>query len=139
MQSILGFEKNYVLNFIVFAMAGFLTSVVRSPITASILITEMSGSFRNFLPVILVCLLAYVTAQLLPGKPIYESLLERMLPKQEQRHNSTGKEILELSIEPGSYMEHMKIKDLVWPRESLLVAIHRGCMEIIPKGDTILQ
>ena len=99
----------------------------------------MSGSFRNFLPVILVCLLAYVTAQLLPEKPIYESLLERMLPKKEERHNSTGKEIIELSIEPGSYMEHMKVKDLIWPKESLLVAIHRGCLELIPKGDTVLE
>ena len=139
MQLLFGFDKSYVLNFIVFAMAGYLTAVVRSPITASILITEMSGSFRNFLPVILVCLLAYVTAQLLPEKPIYESLLERMLPKKEERHNSTGQEIIELSIEPGSYREHMKVKDLIWPKESLLVAIHRGCLELIPKGDTVLE
>ena len=138
-QLALGFEKGYVLNFIVFAMAGFLTAVVRSPITASILITEMSGSFRNFLPVILICLLAYVTAQLLPEKPIYESLLERILPKEGKRYNSTGKEIIELSVEPGSNMEHMKIKDLVLPKESLLVAIHRGCLEILPKGDTVLE
>ncbi len=138
-QLILGFEKTYVLNFIVFAMAGFLTAVVRSPITASILITEMSGSFRNFLPVILVCLLAYVTAQLLPEQPIYESLLQRMLPKHQRPYNSTGKEIIELTVEPGSYMEHMRIRELVLPRESLLVAIHRGSLEIIPKGDTMLE
>ena len=138
-QALFGFEDTYLLNFIVFAMAGYLTAVVRSPITASILITEMSGSFRNFLPVIIVCLFAYVTANLLPGKPIYESLLERILPYQERRYNSTGKEIIEISVEPGSYMENMKIKDMVWPKESLLVAIHRGCLEIIPKGDTVIE
>lgn len=138
-QSLFSFEDSYRINFIVFAMAGYLTAVVRSPITASILITEMSGSFRNFLPVIIVCLFAYVTANLLPGKPVYESLLERILPKEKSLHNSTGKEIIEISVEPGSYMENMRIKDLVWPKQSLLVAIHRGCLEILPKGDTVLQ
>lgn len=137
-QMLLGFDPGFVRSFIVFAMAGYLTAVVRSPITASILITEMSGNFRNFLPVIIVSLFAYVTAQLLREKPIYESLLERILPR-EKAHNSTGKEIFEITVEPGSYMEDLCVKELFWPKDSLLVAIRRGSVEIIPKGDTALR
>ena len=64
-------------------MAGYFAAIVKAPITGCILITEMTGSFSHLLSVGLVCLTAYIVADVLNSKPIYEELLERFLNKGE--------------------------------------------------------
>jgi len=63
-------------------MAGYFTAVVRAPITGIILITEMTGSFNHLLPLTIVSIVAYIVADILASKPIYESLLEKFLHNQ---------------------------------------------------------
>jgi len=72
----------YKTHFAIIAMAGVLSAVVRSPILAIILMTEMTGSFMNVLPIGLVSITAYVIAQATKCPPVYGALLERMLHKQ---------------------------------------------------------
>ena len=55
-----GIDSAYSVNFIALGMAAYFTAVVRAPITGSILITEMTGSFNHLLSLIVVCMLAYV-------------------------------------------------------------------------------
>lgn len=134
-----GFSPNYINNFVILAMAGYFTAIVRAPITGSILITEMTGSFSHFLSVSVICLAAYATADLLKSEPIYESLMERML-KNNSKNLFTGesknKILLEIPVYVDSQMDGKFIKDIRLPQECLLVGIRRGSKEIIPKGNT---
>ncbi|WP_374706321.1 H(+)/Cl(-) exchange transporter ClcA [Clostridium botulinum] len=133
----------YVRNFIVLSMAAYFTAIVRAPITGSILITEMTGSFSNLLSLSVVSIVAYVVSDMLKSAPIYESLLERFISKNNSDENkfigdSTNKVLLEVAVCLGTFLEQKKIKDIEWPESCLLVAIKRGQKEIIPRGNTTI-
>lgn len=137
----LGFSPEYIDNFIILAMAGYFTAIVRAPITGSILITEMTGSFSHLLSLSVISLVAYAVAGLLKSEPIYESLLDRLLKnngKYEFVGDSKNKIILEIPVCLDSEMDRRMIKDLKLPPECLLVGIRRGEKEIIPRGKTAL-
>ncbi|MDR1324567.1 MAG: ClC family H(+)/Cl(-) exchange transporter [Treponema sp.] len=68
------------LNFIILGMAAFFTGVVKAPITAMVLILEMSGNFSNMGNLVLVCLSAFVMSEIIMSRPLFSVLLERMLP-----------------------------------------------------------
>lgn len=137
-SEIFSFDPRYSQNLIILAMAGYFTAVVRAPITGSILITEMTGSFSHLLSVAVVSMVAYLTADILRSKPIYESLLERMISRGTSsfQGDSKTKVLIETAVCMGSLLEGKRIKDLKWPSSCLLVSIKRGEQEIIPKGET---
>ena len=61
-------------------MAGYFTAIGKAPLTAIILVTEMVGNFSHLMSLGVVALVSYITIDSLGGKPIYESLLERLVP-----------------------------------------------------------
>ena len=63
-----------------FSMAGYFTAIGKAPLTAIILVTEMVGNFSHLMSLGVVALVSYITIDSLGGKPIYESLLERLVP-----------------------------------------------------------
>ncbi len=137
-----GMDYKFINNFIMLAMAGYFTAIVRAPITGSILITEMTGSFSNLLSLSVVSLVAYSVAYILESEPIYESLLERLLRNNGQfkfHGNSNNKSILEIPVYLASFMDGKKIKQLSLPNDCLLVGIRRGEKELIPKGNTTIH
>lgn len=131
----------YIANFIVLAMAGYFTAVVRAPITGCILISEMTGSLNHLLSLTFVSIFAFVTADLLRSKPVYESLLERIL-KNKGLNEYSGSEgtkiLLEIAVQMGSLLDGKKIKEVLWPSGSLLVSIKRGNEDIIPNGNSLI-
>lgn len=136
--TIFNIDSSFVVNFIVLAMAGYFTAIVKAPITGIILITEMTGSFSHLLSISVVSITAYVVTEMLASKPIYELLLERMIKKGTSsfKPKDHHKVILETAVCLGSELEGKLVKDINWPKECLLVAIKRGDVEIIPRGDT---
>jgi H+/Cl- antiporter ClcA len=129
----------YINNFIILGMAGYFTAIVRSPITGSILITEMTGSFSHLLSLTIVSIVAYIVADAMGSKPVYEALLDRILINKQRNYakeENTEKVILEIPVSMGSILEGKKIKEIKWPQFCLLVGIKRGVKEIIPKGNT---
>lgn len=137
----LHFNSIYINNFIILAMAGYFTAIVRAPITGTILITEMTGSFNHLLSLAIASIVAYIVADILASKPIYESLLEKFLYNQGETisiGNNKNKAILEFVVCIGSYLDGKQIKKVKWPSHCLLVAVKRGEHEIIPKGDTVI-
>lgn len=137
----LHFNSMYINNFIILAMAGYFTAVVRTPITGTILITEMTGSFSQLLSLAVVSIVAYIVADILASKPIYESLLQKFLHNQGEKisfGNKKNKSILEFVVCMGSALDGKQIKEVKWPSHCLLVAVKRGEHEIIPKGDTVI-
>ncbi|WP_027628037.1 H(+)/Cl(-) exchange transporter ClcA [Ruminiclostridium cellobioparum] len=142
MVNLFNMDSNYINSFIVLAMAGYFTAVVRAPITGIILITEMTGSFNHLLSLAIVSVTAYIVADLLGSKPIYESLLERILQKQGNNDAAVGdkkhKSILEFAVCMGSMVDGKQVRDIKLPSHCLMVAVRRGEREIIPNGDTVL-
>lgn len=136
-----GLDPSYLGSLIILAMAGYFTAIVKAPITGIILITEMTGSFSNLLPTGMVCLTAYVVAELFRSKPIYEALLDRLLSKGARLslEGNPHKHILEIAVHHGSALDGKRIKDVSWPADCLIVSIRRGEKEELPVGDTLLH
>ena len=123
-------------------MAGYFTAIVRAPITGIILIIEMTGSFNHLLPLSIVSIIAYIIADLLDSAPIYDSLMENLLLKNninEYHKNSKKKTIITNMVHYGSTIEKMAVKDLNLPENTLVVSINRGETSITPNGNTIIK
>ncbi len=132
-------NPEYINNFIILAMAGYFTAIVKAPITGSILITEMTGSFNHLLSLTIVSIVAYVVSDLLHSEPIYETLLERLLMNNgDEDSKVTGKNkcILEFPVGIDTFLVGKKIKEISWPNKCLIVGLRRNQSEIIPKGNT---
>ena len=136
----LGIPASYLLNFIVIAMAGHFSSIVKAPITAILLISEMTGSLNHLLSLAIVVIISQLTSDILNSDPIYESLLSKIISKSINKYEGrVGKKtLLEISVQVYSELENKKIKDILWPENCLVVSINRGEKEILPKGDTII-
>ncbi|MFN5515466.1 MAG: chloride channel protein, partial [Cyanobacteriota bacterium] len=64
---------------ITFALAGmgaFFTSVVRVPVTAIVIVFELTGKFNVILPLMVSCAVAYLVAETLFPRSLYDHLLE---------------------------------------------------------------
>ncbi|HEY4988805.1 MAG TPA: H(+)/Cl(-) exchange transporter ClcA [Opitutaceae bacterium] len=64
-------------TFAVIGMGALFTSTVRAPLTAIVLMTELTGKYDFMLPLLVACFAAYGIAEGLGDKPIYEALRER--------------------------------------------------------------
>ena len=137
----LGLPSGYISNFVLLAMAGYFTAIVRAPITGIILIFEMTGDDSQMFSLSLVSIAAYLVATLLKSRPIYESLLDGLLRRRgEQVTQRAGERILqEFVVSHGSPVHHKMIQMISWPEHCLLVAIRREGEELIPKGRTIIM
>lgn len=139
-----GLEEMYINNFVLLAMAGYFTAIVRAPITGIILLFEMSGSVSQMLSLAIVSVTAYIVATLMKSEPIYESMLDRILKNsgknQTQNMKSPGQKVLStFVIMNGSVLEGKSVEEITWPDNCLLVALERGGKERIPKGRTMLM
>jgi len=132
-------DPSFANNFVVFAMAAYFTAIVKAPITGSILITEMTGSFEHLPALITVSMTAYIVADLLKSRPIYDQLLNRILAKGKHESldvNTSANTVLEAVVCLGSQLEGKMIRDVMWPQHCLLINIKRGEADIVPTGDT---
>src|SRR5699024_2196036 len=112
----------YLNNFVLLAMAGFFTAIVRAPLTGIILIFEMTGSLSQLTSLLLISVSAYIVATLLKCEPIYESLLTRILKRQGQKIDNKEKVLKEYIIMHNSPIDGMKISEIDLPSNVLIVA-----------------
>ena len=160
-----GVEEYYIKGFVIIAMAGFFSAIVRAPITGVILITEMTGNFMTLLSLVAASLVAYVVADLLGGEPVYDQLMHRRQRRKVGSGSGTPdhdyladvysksdkkyvkkrisirerKVVIDSSIHIGSMMDGHKVMELGLPEGSLIVSVMRDGKEIIPHGSTILN
>ncbi len=136
----IGVEELYFNNYVVFAMAAFFSGIVRAPITGIVLISEMCGSLQFFLPITLVSIISYVICNALNCEPIYESLLHRILKKQNKLHEEVEDKhiIREFVVQLSSDACNQCIKDIVWPNNILITSVIRGQKKLMPKGSLML-
>ena len=72
-------------------MAGTLASSLRTPVTAVLLVTEMTGSLVHLLPLAICVLIAYAVSGLLRTRPIYRLLLNDIMESDPSIGENAGK------------------------------------------------
>lgn len=72
--NIIGFQTDPII-LSVLGMGAFLSAVARTPITATVMVFEMTGSYNFILPIMLCSAIADLTAEKLGHKPIYSMLI----------------------------------------------------------------
>lgn len=133
----IGLPGEYVIVFCVCAMAGALSGSVKAPLTSILLMTEMTGSLVQLLPVAIVAFAALLTSDLLGVSPIYEVLLERIAPQEDGvAHAPTKSTLLEMPVELGSVVAGNRVREIHWPQGMLIVGLRRGEKEFVPNGET---
>src|SRR5262245_35906187 len=69
------------VGFALVGMAAFFPGVVRAPLTAIVLVTEMTGNVIMLLPMLGACFMAMLVPTLLRNEPIYDALREHALQR----------------------------------------------------------
>lgn len=123
----------------VVGMAAYFTAIVRAPLTGIVLILEMTGDYNQMLPVLVACFGAYVVAEFLNDRPIYEALLERDLATQPAGSRREKSLVVDFEVEPGSPFENVCVAELGLPSGCLLVRIRSGDGERIPTAESTLK
>lgn len=135
-----GYNDSYIEYFVILGMAGYFSAIVRAPITGIILISEMTGTFSNLLSLSMVSLVAYMVADILKGRPLYEELTERMIAGGKAKKPSRKNKILiESEVHYGSLMEGKPLSMIDLPMGCLVVSVQRDKQEIVPGGGTVLM
>lgn len=146
----LGFlEPAFTGYMLVFGMAACFTTVIKAPLTACVLVFETGGGMNHLGGLVLTCLSAYITANLIGSKAHDHVLLAQILAASENENHlkdnkagkssfEYGKQIFELPVHPHSFAETKKFMEIRWPDGSIVIGIVRGESEFIPDGNTVL-
>jgi CIC family chloride channel protein len=71
-------------GFAVVGMAALFTAIVRAPLTAIVLVTEMTADVTMLQPMVVTCFAAMLVAMLLGNMSILDSLRERLVARNEK-------------------------------------------------------
>ena len=120
-------------------MTVFFAASGRTPITAAVLIVEITGYSLDFLPAIVAIFAAYVAAELSGNRPIYDSMLDRYL-----RNNGLDRKRklhrLEIDVEEGSFIVGRYPVDIMWEHGCRIRGIYRGEELVLPDdGETRIK
>ena len=81
-----------------------------------------------------------MVVDLLRGEPIYAAMLDDILKKSKNsKIHGDFKDRLEIPVFVGSFLQDKQVRDINWPKESLLISIRRGEKELLPHGDTVIR
>ena len=118
------------------SMSAFLVAVVRTPLTAIVLITEITGHFEVFYPSVVVGGLTYYFTELLQMKPSNVSLYEDMIHapdfKEEKRYT------LSVEIMTDSYLDGKLVDELSLPERCAIINVHRDGKNLVPTGTRLI-
>ena len=139
----LGMEPLYCPNFVALGVAGLFAGVVRAPVTAVVLVFELTGSLDALLSVTVVSILAYVVSSLTGTDAFYERLLMNLLgsePSAAATRDATGdKDLGTVRVGAGSRLEGMRVREVPWPDDVRVLIVERAGRNIVPTGDTVLM
>ncbi|MDS3744206.1 chloride channel protein [Streptococcus pneumoniae] len=109
--------------FVILGMSGYFGAISKAPLTAMILVTEMVGDIRNLMPLGLVTLVSYIIMDLLKGTPVYEAMLEKMLPEEV----SSEGEVTLIEIPVSDKIAGKQVHELNLPHNILITTqVHNG-------------
>lgn len=127
-------------SFAAIGMAALFSAVVRAPLTGIVLVIEMTGDFKQLLPLLVASMIAYLISERLGARPIYDALLAIDLQRKQPDIPAHREPILlEFVVEEESEMDGKLLKDLPLPERCLIVTIARHGHDVHPSGATELQ
>ncbi len=130
-------------NFVALGVAGLFSGVVRAPVTAVILVFELTGSLDALLSASIVSIVAYVTSSLTRTDAFYEHLLAAMLGTTTDDPAVSGmgesKTLRTVRVGAGSTLEGRQLREIPWPDGLRVVTIERAGGEIVPTGQTRVE
>lgn len=142
-MQLIGVSGVYENDFIVLGMAGMFSAVIQAPVTAVIMVFELTGSSQALLSTSIVSVVAFVTARLLKSAPFYEHLFARLLGEtlndMDVAVNSGNKVMRTYVVGAGSRVEGHSISEVDWPEGTLVVTISKAGQEFVPDGNTCLE
>jgi CIC family chloride channel protein len=125
--------------FSVVGMAAYFTAIVRAPLTAVLLITEMTGSYEQMLPLLVSSFCAYAVAEYLGDVPIYEALLERDLARDGALHSHPEPIFVEFEVGINAPFTGKAVRELGLPAGCVFVRCALNGREWVPTAETRLQ
>ena len=119
-----------------YTLSAFLVAVIRTPLTAIVLITEITGHLEVFYPSIVVGGLTYYFTEMLQIKPfnviLYDDMIHSPAFKEEPRYT------LSVEIMSGSYLDGKIVDELRLPERCVIINVHRDRKNLPPKGQTLM-
>lgn len=139
----LGLPPLYCPNFVALGVAGLFAGVVRAPVTAVVLVFELTGSLDALLSVTIVSILAYVVSNLTNVDAFYEHLLSGLLGTASDDSvvgglEGSAKDLATARVGAGSRIEGRLVREVPWPDGVRVLTIERAGSQIVPTGDTQL-
>ena len=118
-------------------MSALFGACVKTPITAMVLVLEVTGQFHSFMYTGLTVIIAYFVAELFRSPALYDALLENNLHAEykDKKHEVV---IFNIEITAKSFSDEKAIRDLLWPPRCIVESINRDNDIIIPASDTML-
>lgn len=133
----MGMPEIYYKAIVCISMTTFFGASVRAPITATVLIVEITGFSANFLASSIAIFSAYLVAELLGNKPIYDSMIERFASN-EHKNKVMITKIFTLELGAHAPIVGKCVCDVLWPTNCLIENLVRGDNEIVADGETRL-
>ncbi|MDR1016187.1 MAG: ClC family H(+)/Cl(-) exchange transporter [Coriobacteriales bacterium] len=129
-------------NFVILGMVAIFSAIMRTPITGIVLLTEMTGTVTQLLPLTAVALIAYFVADRLRVKPIIDALLEALSQAKTKASQRPGGRVqLHFVVPQGSPLIGRTLEWL-WrelPAGVLLIGVRRGPQDLIPQPGMQVQ
>ena len=125
--------------FSVVGMAAYFTAIVRAPLTGVLLITEMTGSYEQMLPLLVSSFCAYGVAEYLRDVPIYEALLNRDLERGGVPQIHREPIIVEFEVAPNASFVGKALRQLGLPSGCVLVRCFLDGREWVPTAETRME
>lgn len=133
-RGLIGYEHvNYIM---LICMSAFLVAIIRTPLTAIVLITEITGEIDILLPSVIIGGIVYYLTELLQMKPINNELYAEMIKNPVFKANDRS--TLAVEVMTGSFFDGKVVNDLHLPIGCQLLSIHRDRKEFTPAGMTIV-
>jgi CIC family chloride channel protein len=111
---------------------------VRAPLTGVVLILEMTGNYKQMLPLLTSCFCACAVAEYVKDVPIYEALLERDLLRGGLLPEHKEPIVAEFEVEPGAPFAGREVRNLGLPSGCVLVRCQVDGREWVPTANTRL-
>lgn len=137
--------STYVSVFIILGMVGYLTAVVRAPLTGIVLILELTGSFSLLFLLTFIATAVYFISEMIHYEPIYERMLHGFFKKNNIHYHIDGEThvdnllYIDVPILEESTYNGQLIKQLHLPPKVIIMYVARDAERNIPDGNFELQ
>lgn len=132
-----GLPGAYTPDIVMLCIAAFFAASVRAPITAIMLTVELSGSFVGLLPCVIAVAIATVLSDAMRSEPLYERALENIRDAAPLVGGTKSMTVVG-AVREDSVIAYKRVRNIMWPYNSLVVGLKRDGKDVVPDGETEL-